>query len=543
VKYVVVVADRIAESGYQLLRGEPSLDLVSTAGQPDRLPAALEGAHALIVRSETTVTDDVMALAPELRVIARAGAGVDNVDLAAATRRGIVVLNAPGANTVSAAEHTIALLLGLQRRIPWAAASMREGKWDRKAFPGSELRGKTIGVVGLGRIGQHVAQIARAFGMQVVAHDPYLPETVARGLGAELLKIDELLTRADVVTLHLPLTEETAGLINARRLALLRPTAVIVNAARGGLIDVDALADAIEAEQLAGAALDVFDPEPLPADSRLRSLDRVLLTPHLAASTSEAQDRVAHEICVAVRNALVSGSVVGAVNLPGINGKVLQRLSSVLELARRVGCLAAGIAHGRTQSVEVAYGGSDDEAPKPVMLAALEGVLMAIGVGPVSLVNAATLASDRGMAVARRVGNPVAGFETTVGVTVDTGDRRTTVVGTLIGDRFGRVIRVDDFVVDIPIDGHVLILRNRDVPGVIGHVGTILGEADVNIASYHQSRPDANTPEALAAIVVDSVPTPALVRELADVDDVLEVRVADLTGRRRFIEEQVAVAP
>jgi D-3-phosphoglycerate dehydrogenase len=532
VKYVVVVADRIAESGYHILRAEPSFDLVSTAGAPAELPAALARAHALIVRSETTVTDAMMAAAHDLHVIARAGTGVDNVDVHAATRRGIVVLNAPGANTVSAAEHAFALLLSLQRKIPWAVNSMREGKWDRKAFPGRELRGKTIGIVGLGRIGQHVAQIARAFGMEILAHDPYLPEPRARSLGAELLSIDDLLPRADVVSLHLPLNEETKHLLDARRLRLLRPTAVVVNTARGGLIDDDALADAVASGALAGAALDVFDPEPLPADSRLRTLEGVILTPHLAGSTTEAQDRVAREICQAVRDALLSGSIAGAVNLPGVSGKVLGRLAGVLELARRVGCLAASIAHGRTQAVEVAYGGADDEAPKPVMLAAVEGVLTAIGVGPVSLVNVAALAAERGMAVSRRVGNPVAGFETTVGVTVETTDRRTTVVGAFIGDRLGRVIRVDDFIVDIPVEGHVLVIRNRDVPGVIGRVGTILGGADINIASYHQSRRNHEAVDVLAAIVVDNVPAPAVLTELAQLSDVLEVRIADLSGQR-----------
>lgn len=528
--YVVVVADRIAEPGLQLLRQEPALEVVTTSGQPARLAEAVSRAHAIIVRSDTTVTDELMARAPSLRVIARAGTGVDNVDLLAATRRGIAVLNAPGANTVSAAEHTFALLLAFLRKVPLAAASMRSGDWDRKRFAGTELRGKTMGIVGLGRIGAHVAGLARAFGMKVAAHDPYLPETRAQELRVELLPLDQLLGHADVVSLHLPLTDETRHLLNEERLALLKPTAVVVNTARGALVDETALLQALEAGQLAGAALDVFECEPLPSDSPLRRCDRVLLTPHLAASTSEAQDRVAQEICAAVREALVNGLVGDAVNLPGVSSEVLSRLSAVLDLARRVGRLAAGIAHGRVRSVEVSYGGDDDAAPRPTMLAAVEGVLSAMAVGPVSMVNAVVLAEERGMAIGRRAGHAVAGFETTVGVTLGVAERTVTVVGALIGERGGRVTRIDDFVVDIPAEGHVVVLRNRDVPGVIGRVGTLLGEADINIASYHQSRLERPGSAALAAIVVDQVPGPPVREALAGLPDVLEVRFATLDG-------------
>src|SRR5207249_1149685 len=306
----VVVADRVAEGGLQLLAATPDIEVASFAGKPrEELERALAGAEALIVRSETRVTADLLTRAPHLRVIARAGTGVDNIDVPAATRRGIAVMNAPGANTVSAAEHAMGLLLGLVRHIPWAAEAMRRGEWDRKRFEGTELRGKTIGVVGLGRIGGHVGQLARAFGMQVVGHDPYLAPERAAELQVKLLPLDQLLRQADVVTLHVAYTEQTHHLINAERLRLMKPGAVLISTARGELVDEGALAEAVREKRIRGAAIDVFAVEPLPADSPLRQLDRVILTPHLAASTAEAQERVSLEVCTAVREALLAGDL------------------------------------------------------------------------------------------------------------------------------------------------------------------------------------------------------------------------------------------
>ena len=316
-KHVVLVSDRIAEAGLTLLTARPELEVVSAVGDAAALRRELPRADALLVRSDTRVTADLIAAGPRLRLIARAGMGVDNIDLAAATRRGIVVLNTPGANTVSAAEHTFALLLALVRKVPWAAQSMRSGAWDRTALGGSELHGKLLGIVGLGRIGLHVAGIARGFGMRLVAHDPYVPAARGRELGVALVALDELLARADVVTLHLPLVDGTRHLLDARRLSLMKPTAMVINTARGGLIDEAALLCALERGAIAGAALDVFDEEPLPAESPLRRSERLVLTPHLAASTGEAQERVALEICGAVRDALLEGVVRGAVNGAG----------------------------------------------------------------------------------------------------------------------------------------------------------------------------------------------------------------------------------
>lgn len=527
--YVVVIADRVAASGLELLEREPQIEVVMTAGQsPEHLTRAMARAHALIVRSDTHVTDELMASAPHLVVIGRAGIGVDTIDVAAATHRGIAVLNAPGANTVSAAEHAIALLLAAVRRIPAAHDSMRRGEWDRKPFAGTELRGKTLGIVGLGRIGRHVAGVARAFGMTVVAHDPFLPAERAQAIGVPLLPLDELLERSDVVTLHLPLTNETRHLIGCEQLTSMKPGALLINTARGALVDEAALLDALKNGKLGGAALDVFEPEPLAADSPLRSAERVLLTPHLAASTSEAQERVAREICVAVRDALLTGSLGDAVNLPGVSREVLVRLEPVLLLARRLGRLAMGIARGRVHQVSVGYGGQDHDAPRPTQLAALEGVLTAMGVGPVTMVNAAGLAEERGLEVRRWVGAAAEGYETTVGVTLALEDRTVEVLGAVVGQRAGRVIRLNGFEVDVPAAGHMVLLRNKDVPGVIGRVGTLLGEMQINIAAYHQSRREPGGAEALATVVVDEVPSREVLARLEQMPDVLEVRVADL---------------
>lgn len=523
----VVIADRVADAGLALLARTPELEVVNCAGQPrDTLERALGGAAALVVRSETQVTADLLTRAPHLRVIARAGTGVDNIDVHAATRRGIAVMNAPGANTVSAAEHALGLLLALVRHIPWAAEAMRRGEWDRKRFEGRELRGKTIGVVGLGRIGGHVAQLARAFGMQVVGHDPYIVPERAVELQVKLLPLDQLLGQADVVTLHVAYTEQTHHLINAQRLKLMKPTALIVNTARGELVDEAALADALREKRIGGAAIDVFAVEPLPADAPLRQLERVILTPHLAASTAEAQERVSVEICGAVRDALLAGDLSCAINVPGIAGDLLRRLGPLLDLSRRLGRLALALVEGPVSALEVDYGGKEEAAPRPVLMAAIEGLLSAQSVEPVSLVNALLLAEERGIRHARRTGPPEPGFETTVAVSLETPRGRARVAGALVGNSHGRVIRIDDYHVDVAPEGWMLLIRNRDVPGVIGRVGTLLGGAGINIGSYHQARRATPGNEALAAITVDQAPTNGLLDQLARATDVLAVRLA-----------------
>jgi D-3-phosphoglycerate dehydrogenase len=381
--------------------------------------------------------------------------------------------------------------------------------------------------VGLGRIGGHVAQLGRAFGMQVVGHDPYLLPERAADLHVRLLPLEALLRAADVVTLHVALTDQTHHLIDAERLKLMKPTAVLINTARGELVDEAALAEAVKAKRIGGAAIDVFAVEPLPADSPLRGLDRVILTPHLAASTAEAQERVAMEICGAVRDALVAGDLSFAINVPGIGGgAALKRLAPLLDLARRLGRLALALANGPVKVLEVAYGGKDEAAPKPALMSALEGLLSAMDAGPVSLVNAQVLAEEQGIQLARKTGAPEPGFETSIGVKVDTARGRVRVTGALVGNSHGRVVRIDDYHVDVAPEGWMLVMRNRDVPGVIGRVGTVLGSAGINIASYHQARRATPGEEALAAINVDQALTNGVLGQLQRLPDVLDVRLA-----------------
>jgi D-3-phosphoglycerate dehydrogenase len=510
----VVIADRLAAPGVQLLRSVSGLDVVETVGKgAEALKDALVDAAALVVRSETRVTGELLGGASKLRVVARAGIGTDNIDVEEATRRGVAVLTAPGANSTSAAEHTFALMLALARRVPWAAASLAEGRWDRKQFEGTELRGKTLGILGLGRIGSMVAKMAQGFGMTVIALDPYVVASHALSLGVELLPLDEVLARADVVTLHLALTDETRHLINAERLAKLKQGAILVNTARGGLIDDAALAQALVSGHLGGAALDVFDPEPLPADSVLRKAPNVILTPHLGASTAEAQARVALEIAEAVRDALLSGDLRSAVNLSGLDAAHVSASRPLVELGEKLGRLAFFLGSGGVKAVDVCYHGSDDRAADIAGIAALKGVLVAMGIERVSLVNAAHLARQRGVRVTRRAEGP-GSYGQSLEVELEADGRSVRVAGALLGDSHARIVAIGEYRVDIEPSGAILVLTNRDVPGVVGKVGTILGNAGVNISDYHQSRPPRPGQDALAAIAVDVRIPQAVIDEL-----------------------------
>ncbi len=524
----VVIADRLAANGVAILKATSGLDVVEVAGKgPDVLKDALVDAAALVVRSETQVTAELMAQAPKLRIVARAGVGTDNIDLEEATRRGIPVLTAPGANSNSAAEHAVALMLSLCRKIPAAAASMADGKWERKSFEGTELRGKTLGILGLGRIGTTVAKIAHGFGMTVIALDPYVVAQHALSLGVELLPLEQVLQRADIITLHLALTDDTRHLINAQRIAMMKKGAMIVNAARGALIDDAALIAALESGQIAGAALDVFDKEPLAADSPLRKAPNIVLTPHLGASTREAQTRVASEIAEAVRDALQKNDLRSAVNLSGLDAAHVAESRTLITLGERMGKLAFTLAGGAVESVDVSYRGTDDRAADTAGIAVLKGVLLATGLNRVSLVNAAHLARQRGIRVTRRSGDPDV-FRESLRVEVTSAGKKIAVTGALLGESRARIIAIGDHVVDVEPQGTLVVINNKNVPGVVGKVGTILGTAGVNISDYHQARPPKPGDEALAAITVDvRVPVPVLdeLRKLPEVNGVWQVEL------------------
>ncbi len=523
--YRILVADGLSARGLQPLAADPRFEIIERTGlSADELVDALVDVDGVIVRSATRITRDALVRANRLRVIGRAGVGVDNIDVPAATERGIAVLNAPSGNTISAAELTFALILAMARRISAADRSMKAGGWDRKRFNGSELYGKTLGLVGAGRIGSEVARRARAFGMRVVAYDPYLTEDRARELDVQRVTIDTLLERADVVTVHVPLTDATRGLIGAAQLARLKPGATIVNTARGGIVEEAALIAALQEGRLAAAALDVFSKESLPADHPLRSLDNVVLTPHLGASTAEAQENVALEIAEAIRDALLHGDLSRAVNAPAIAGEEMKRLRPMLDLGVRLGRLASALTDGAIRSVDVRYAGTMGEVMRPLASAVCIGLLGdVLGRTAINLVNALVLAHSRGIEIIRTRLADISDYAEYVEIRAATENGDVVVAGALRDGILPRLVRVGPFNVDVRPHGALVILRNRDVPGVIGRVGTILGKAEVNIAEYHQARLEAGG-EALAAVNIDTwLPGPVM-RELEALPDVLRVK-------------------
>lgn len=527
--YRVLVADQIALDGLAPLRDDSRFELIVKPGlKGAELADAIATADAVLVRSATQITRESLSRANGLKVIGRAGVGVDTIDVDAATERGIAVLTAPAGNTISAAELTLALTLALARRVSAADRSMKAGHWDRKSFSGTELYGKTLGLVGAGRIGGEVAKRARAFGMQVVAYDPFLIAERASALGIERADLDEVLRRADVVSLHVPLTDATAGLLGDRELALMKPTAVIVNAARGGVVREDSLVRALQEKRLGGAALDVFESEPLPADHPLRSLDNVVLTPHLGASTAEAQQNVALEIAEAVRAALVDGDLSRAVNAPGLGGDEMRRLQPLLNLAERLGVLAAALAQGGIARVEVRYAGSAANGLRLITATVVSGALSrVVGSGRVNTVNALHVASAHGIRVdqIRLDSRDVFAEQLEVRATTDAGETR--VAGALLGEAHPRIVRIDDFRVDMVPRGTLLVLRNQDVPGVIGRVGTLLGNAGINIAGYHQARLDVGG-DALAVVNLDARVDQTILEALGALPEIHSVRQVQL---------------
>ena len=530
-QFTVLIADQIAAEGLGPLRGDDRFTLVDRPGlKGPELAAAIADADAVLVRSATRITRESLQGGTRLRVIGRAGVGVDTIDVEAATERGVAVLTAPSGNTISAAELTFALLLALVRRLPAADASMKAGAWDRKSFNGTELYGKTLGLVGAGRIGGEVARRARAFGMRVVVYDPYLTEEHARRMEAELLPLDAVLERADVISLHVPLTEATTNLLDDAALARMKPGAVLVNAARGGVVNEGALERALSSGRLAGAALDVFEAEPLPADHPLRKLPNAVLTPHLGASTAEAQQNVAIEIAEAVRAALLDGDLSRAVNAPAVGGEAMRRLRPLLDLSERLGRLASALAADAVAQVDIRYAGAHDDALRPLAASVLIGLFADVSERTaVNIVNAMHLAQSRGIAVTQTRLGPQSAYAEYLEVRVagTGGAGEALVAGALIAAGHPRVVRIGAHHVDVLPRGTLVVLRNRDVPGVIGRVGTLLGDAGINIGEYHQSRLSAGG-EALAALSVDGRLPAEVVEALRGLPEVLSVRQAGL---------------
>lgn len=530
--YKVLFADALPDEGLEPLRADGRFELVVQTGlKGEDLARAIEGMDAVVVRSATKITRDALKYADRLQVIGRAGVGVDNIDVEAATERGVAVLNAPSGNTISAAELAFALILSLVRRIPAADRSMKAGEWDRKSFQGTELYGKTLGLVGAGRIGGEVAKRARAFGMRVVAYDPYLTSEKASELDIELGTLEEVLRRGDVVSLHVPLTESTRGMLGDAQLAMMKPGAYLVNAARGGVVDEATLARFVESGKLAGAGVDVFEQEPLPADHPLRKVERVVLTPHVGAQTAEAQQNVAVEIGYAIRDALLVGDLTRAVNAPQIGGEEMRRLRPLLALSERLGRLACSLGDGPVEAVEVRYAGEGpEEGLRPILAAALVGLLSsAVGPWGINRVNALHLAASRGIELRRIRLGPHGDYGEYVELRVTRSGAEQRVAGALLGEAHPRIVRVEEYPVTVIPTGTIVVLRNKDVPGVIGRVGTLLGGAGINIAEYYQARLEQGG-DALALVRVDGRVPQEVLDALRRLRDIVRVTQVELGG-------------
>lgn len=504
---MILVADDVSDSGLQPLRDAGFALAKKTGLAPDALHEAVRDCDALIVRSETKVTAELMDAAKKLRVVGRAGVGVDNIDVAAATARGIVVMNAPDGNTITTAEHTIALLVALARSVAQANRSLKEGKWKRKEFIGVELQGKTLGIIGLGRIGRAVAARARAFGMKIVAHDPFIAPDQARDLEIEAASLDEVFARADFLTVHTPLTGETRGIVGKQAFAKMKKGVRIINCARGGLVDEGALYDAIKSGIVAGAALDVFEQEPPPHDHPLLALDEVIATPHLGASTTEAQEGVAFTVAQQVRDYLLTGALRGSVNVPAIDQKQLASLRPYLELSESLGRFQAQLVDGGVREVRLDFAGELVELDAaPVTRAFLAGLLRDVS-ARVNIVNAFLIAEERGIKVTTSYVRSRTDFGASIGTCVMSGASEQTLAGSVFvygGEtREGRITEINGFHIEAIPHGHMLVMHNRDVPGVIGRVGTILGDRGVNISRFHLGRRERGG-EAMAVIEIDA---------------------------------------
>ncbi len=526
----VLVSDDLSQEGLSVLRKAEGLAVDVKVGLPPADLVAIIGDYdALAVRSATKVTAQVFEAAKRLKVVGRAGVGVDNIDLAAASRRGVVVMNAPGGSAVTVAEHTLAMMFALARQIPAATASVKSGKWEKKKFAsGHELSGKTLGVVGTGNIGSVVVDRAHGLKMKVLAYDPYVSAEGAARMGIELVSLEDLLRRADFVTLHVPLTDATRNLIGEKQLGLMKPGAFLVNCARGGLIDEAALAKALAAGKLGGAAFDVFATEPPAADHPLFAQPNFVCTPHLGASTEEAQAAVALAVCEQLADYLLHGNVRNAVNVPSVSRELIELLGPFLTLGERLGALVGQLAAEHMTEFRVTVAGAISQQPRrPIALAALRGLLShAAEAGQVNDVNAPAIAAERGIQLVEERSDQARDFASLVTVTARGPKGETTATGTVFG-REPRLLRLDEFEVESAAEGVLLVLRNEDVPGVIGQIGETIGTAGLNIARMALSRRTARK-EALAILNLDS-PAPAEVleklRALPPIRDVHQVQL------------------
>jgi D-3-phosphoglycerate dehydrogenase / 2-oxoglutarate reductase len=523
----VLVTDTLAESGLDILRAAPDVELDYRSGlKGEELLAAVRESDALITRSGTAVTPELVNAGTRLRIIGRAGVGLDNVDVDACTQRGILVINAPTANIMSATEHTMAMMLALCRNIPEAHASVKRGEWTRSKFMGIELDGKTLGIIGLGRIGTRVTARARGFNMRVIAYDPYIADSVFERVNAQRVTLDQLLAQADVITVHTPMTDETRALIGAAEIAKMKDGVIVLNIARGGIYDEQALAGALNSGKIAGAAIDVYEDEPPGKDHPLLNAKNAILSPHIGANTIEAQDRVAVQTAEMVVEALRGSIFVSAVNLP-FEGIAEAGAAPIIALAEKLGTFAAQLMTQPVNRVTIELFGLDESLTKILSVAALRGLLAQQIAEPVNFVNAQQIAEARGITISTTVHPTPRDYANLITFRTSSPTEETCVSGTVFHENNQRVVSVNNYRVEFKPEGHVLYIINKDVPGVVGRVGTTLGDHEVNIAEYNLAR-NASGGTAMAIITIDSpISTDALtaLRVMPAIKEVRQLRL------------------
>jgi D-3-phosphoglycerate dehydrogenase len=524
----ILISDKLSQQGKEILK-QRGLDFdEKTDFTPEQLKEVIGEYDGIIIRSGTKLTKEVLGKPGNLKAIARAGVGVDNVDVPAATEKGIVVMNTPGGNTVSTAELTFSMILALSRKIPHAWDSLRKGEWKRSKFAGVEVRNKTLGVIGLGRIGTQVCHYAKAFDMRVIAYDPYVAPERAEQLGVEMVDLNTLLSESDYISIHTPATAETKNLIDRDALARMKPTARIINCARGGIVDEEALLEALKEGKIAGAAIDVWTQEP-PAANPLLELENVVATPHLGASTQEAQDNVAVEAAELMSDFLLDGKIRNSVNVPSVDEKLLQQLRPYILLSEKLGGLAAQMLKGNLQTLEVAYSGELDQVDAgPLTVGMLKGFLSHVLDSDVNAVNATSKAKERGIQVVESKTSKSEDYAALVKVVARSDVEEISVAGTVFGKRNDpRIVRVNDFHVDAIPEGSLIIITNRDRPGAVGKIGTTLGERKVNIADMTLGRRKAGE-SAVTLLNIDGDIPDEVIEELQKLDEVIDVKVVHL---------------
>ncbi len=525
----ILVSDPLSEEGLKILQEVKEFQVdVMTELKPEKLKEVIGNYEALIVRSATKVTADVLGAALRLKVVGRAGVGLDNVDLEAATQKGIIVMNTPAGNTISTAEHTVSMILALSRNIPQANSSMKKGEWKRSKFMGVELYNKVLGIVGLGRIGTEVARRAFSFGMKVVAFDPFLSREVAEGLGIEVVELKDLFEKADYITVHTPLTEETRHIISSGEFAIMKKGVRIINCARGGIIDEAALVAAIKEGKVLGAAIDVFEKEPLPAESELLKLDNVITTPHLGASTEEAQVNVAIEVAEIVRDALLGRGIRNAANYPSVDAETYKALEPYINLSEKLGMFSAQLAEGRFQELNITYNGDITKHNlSPLTMALVKGLLSSILQDTVNFINAVSLARDRGIKVREAKSSKEAEFVTLIELEVKTDKETRKICGTLSANKKPRIVKIDGYYVEASPIGEMIIIQNLDKPGIIGNLGTLLGKHNINIAAMTFGRERAGG-KTISVLNVDSPVSAEILDKIKKTEDILAVKIIKL---------------